>query len=124
METYKYILDDLAERFGVVIDWTSENVMPQIQQLCTEIVTYKATIYLGWAIALGILVIIVAALLVRLYKINYQNYDENLECIVSLGTIFIVLPLIALTVWFTMQYVKTQTAPSLVVIDYLNKFIR
>ena len=27
------IFDDLAERFGVAIDWTSANVMPYLQEL-------------------------------------------------------------------------------------------
>ena len=28
------VIDALAERFGIVIDWSSENVIPYLQQLC------------------------------------------------------------------------------------------
>lgn len=35
------ILDALAEKFGLAIDWTSANVLPYLQQLCGKYVTYE-----------------------------------------------------------------------------------
>ena len=35
------ILDDLAERFGVAIDWTAENVMPYLKELIGRLVTFE-----------------------------------------------------------------------------------
>ena len=35
------VLDYLFEKFGIAIDWTSENVMPYIQELAGKIVTYN-----------------------------------------------------------------------------------
>lgn len=32
------ILDALADKFGIAIDWTSSNVLPYLQQLCTKYV--------------------------------------------------------------------------------------
>lgn len=34
------VLDDLAKRFGLAIDWTAENVWPYIEQLGQRFVTY------------------------------------------------------------------------------------
>lgn len=31
MENYKQIMDDLAQRFGIVIDWTSNNMKPILE---------------------------------------------------------------------------------------------
>ena len=38
------VIDELAERFGVVIDWTSENVMPQVIELYERFITYSLVI--------------------------------------------------------------------------------
>ena len=38
------ILDDLAKRFGVAIDWASENVMPYLMELYDRFITYKIVI--------------------------------------------------------------------------------
>lgn len=35
------ILDDLARRFGLAIDWTSQNVMPYVTELLGRFVSYK-----------------------------------------------------------------------------------
>ena len=37
------ILDALAEKAGLAIDWTSANVFPYLQQLCSKYVTYEIT---------------------------------------------------------------------------------
>lgn len=29
-----YVLDELAKRFGMVIDWTQQNVMPTVYEIC------------------------------------------------------------------------------------------
>ena len=38
------VLDDLAKRFGLAIDWTAENVWPYIEQLGQRFVTYTIAI--------------------------------------------------------------------------------
>ena len=35
------ILDALAERVGLVIDWTSKNVIPYLEQLSTKYINYE-----------------------------------------------------------------------------------
>lgn len=35
------VLDELAKRFGIAIDWTSENVLPYVTDLCDRIVKYS-----------------------------------------------------------------------------------
>lgn len=37
------ILDALAEKFGLAIDWTSANVLPYLQQLCDKYVTCNSS---------------------------------------------------------------------------------
>ena len=44
------ILDALAEKFGLAIDWTSANVLPYLQQLCRKYVIYEIATSTVWMI--------------------------------------------------------------------------
>jgi hypothetical protein len=35
------VVDELAKRFGIVIDWTSKNVVPYISELFDKFITYN-----------------------------------------------------------------------------------
>lgn len=35
------VLDAICDKFGLAIDWTSQNVMPYVEQLCEHIVQYE-----------------------------------------------------------------------------------
>lgn len=61
------ILDALAEKFGLAIDWTSANVLPYLQQLCGKYVTYEIATSVVW-ILIGICLLFVGK-----YVIEKQN---------------------------------------------------
>ena len=35
------VLDALCAKFGIVIDWTSQNVMPYLTDLATRLISYE-----------------------------------------------------------------------------------
>lgn len=41
-------IDGLAERFGIVIDWSKENVYPQVADLCERLIDYKLVAQWIW----------------------------------------------------------------------------
>ena len=41
-------IDGLAERFGIVIDWSKENVYPQVADLCERFIHYKLACQWVW----------------------------------------------------------------------------
>ena len=44
------VLDNLAERFGVAVDWTSTNVIPYLQELCSKYITYEIATSVTWLV--------------------------------------------------------------------------
>lgn len=42
------LLDELAKRFGIAIDWTSENVMPYLEDLFGRFITYNIVVDVFW----------------------------------------------------------------------------
>ena len=65
------VLDALAEKFGLAVDWTSANVIPYLEQLCGKYVNYEIATSVVW-IMLGLLFFIVGIIC---YKIVYKHKD-------------------------------------------------
>lgn len=71
------ILDALAEKFGLAIDWTSANVLPYLQQLCGKYVTYEITTSVVW-ILIGICLLFVGKYLIKKTKQYWKKYEEDI----------------------------------------------
>ena len=44
------VLDELCNKFGIVVDWTDQNVLPYIQELSTKCVNWKMGISIAYLI--------------------------------------------------------------------------
>ena len=44
------VLDAVCDKFGIAIDWTSNNVIPYIEQLGNKIVTYDVCMSIMWLV--------------------------------------------------------------------------
>lgn len=77
------ILDDLGERFGIVIDWTSQNVLPYLQDLISRFIKYDIAINI-LLIILGIIFLIITIIAIRKIKKDskeisyYELLDEGM----------------------------------------------
>ena len=52
------VLDALCEKFGIVIDWTSQNVMPYLTDLATRLISYEIWTSAAWIVILGVAFIV------------------------------------------------------------------
>lgn len=59
------VLDDLSERLGIAIDWSSQNVMPYLQDLMDRYINLEIT---GSVIWIVIAVLVIAGTLVFTFK--------------------------------------------------------
>lgn len=70
------VVDGLAERFGVVIDWSKDNVYPQIVDLCERFIQYKLIYNWAWfAIFAGILAVSIW-LIIDVIKDHYNIKEQ------------------------------------------------
>lgn len=42
------VLDNLAQRFGVIIDWGQQNVLPYVQELCGKYISWEIVTSIVW----------------------------------------------------------------------------
>lgn len=92
-------LDALGEKFGIVIDWTQQNIQPYVQDLMQRVVQYNLVINI--IISVIILIVFVISMYWTLKGISKGldelNSDLRLFSQVFLGTIFSILSFFALT---------------------------
>lgn len=59
------VLDALGEKFGLAIDWTSENVLPYAQQLMEKFIRYEIWTSIVWIILIGAIFFIVLIVAIK-----------------------------------------------------------
>ena len=67
------VLDALADKFGIVVDWTSSNVIPYLNQLSGKYISYEIVTSIFWAI-LGIILLILSVIF---YKKGIKNFKKS-----------------------------------------------
>lgn len=70
------IFDTLCEKFGVAIDWTSNNVLPQLQILVKKFATYKI-ITDSSHILISIVLIVVGIVAIEKIFISYKEISKQ-----------------------------------------------
>lgn len=125
------VLDNLGERFGIAIDWTSENVIPYLQDLFTRFINYKIGISIMLIVACLIFLISFAIILVKCAKgfeeeCNREHYcdtNEFRQCYCGVGffisiVICIIAPIELLK--NTDDLIKELTIPEVIVYEYVQ----
>ena len=70
------VLDYLGEKFGIAIDWTSNNVLPYLQTLIDKFIKWEISTSIVW-IAIAAFVIVAMIVLINLKgfrEINEETY--------------------------------------------------
>lgn len=68
------VLDDLCKKFGVVIDWAADNVMPYLLELMGKIVNYR--LFCSWIYFAIFLTLFIIGLLVLRKYFKIVNIDD------------------------------------------------
>ena len=124
------VLDHLCTKFGLVIDWTSENVLPYVSTLCTKLVSYEiwtSVAWMGIMIVLSIASVIAVRRLIPTFKNGLErdrrNYGVGWElgtgfsifglCILYLATIIVIATQV-------MDIIQCVTFPEMFVFEYVQ----
>lgn len=125
------VLNEICNKFGLAIDWTSKNVQPYLQELMTKCVAYKFATSIMWLI-FGILVCTIGGVFAKMTVGSWKKYKEKgpfsdydiycvMQGIVS-GTILtagIVMVVCNITTMIT-----CKTFPEKVVLDMITQYMK
>lgn len=120
------ILDALAEKFGLAINWTSANVLPYLQQLCGRYVTYEIATSVVWML-IGICLLFVGKYAIGKTKYCWGKYKEDLYSDYDFGAIWlgilagcVIVGGIIVILYQTFDIVTCITFPEKIIIEELQ----
>ena len=124
------LLDDLGRRFGIVIDWSSENVMPYIQDLTSRYVNYEAMTSVVWIVVALIAIIGCSIGIPAINKYAnkvleehpYSDWDVGKGLLIGTFIIIIGCFLICI-ICQTLDIVTCYTIPEKMIFEYLNRLL-
>lgn len=106
------LLDDLGRRFGIAIDWSSENVMPYIQDLMSRYIDYEVMTSIAWII-IGVILLIGGII----FTIVFIKNDCVCAPLISIGVAICGAVMIGVQVF---DIITCYTIPEKVIIEYIN----
>ena len=72
------VLDNLAQKFGIAIDWTNQNILPYLQDLMSRYISFKNAQAIIWIIISIIIIGLGIFIIVRTIKWRESDeYDDN-----------------------------------------------
>lgn len=129
------VFDALAEKLGMVIDWSSENIIPYLEQLCDKYINYEIVTSVVW-IVFGIVLLILGCfgigltkkLSKKFYELERLNpYDINSYDVAAIftglgtGIAFLVAVIVIMVNFF--DIVTCLTFPEKIILDEVKSVI-
>lgn len=69
------VINAICEKFGVAIDWTQDNVLPYLQELCQKYIRYEIATSICWCC-----IFIFLTVLSLLFAFKFHKKAMSLEC--------------------------------------------
>lgn len=121
------VLDDLSERLGIAIDWSSQNVMPYLQDLMDRYINLEIVSSVIWIV---ISVLAIAGTLVFSLKFvpyakkrsdedRWSDWDVAMRSSVVIA-IILVFVLLAVVLYQVFDIVTCCIMPEKIILDYLT----
>lgn len=118
------VIDNLAQKFGIAIDWSAENIVPIVQQLADKYIAYEISTSVFFII-LSIIGISIGVILYTIAMINRKALHFSIGDI--LGFTFCLFLWIGIFCFpISMQIIdiiKCHTIPELIIVEYIKNFI-
>ena len=117
------VIEHLAQKFGIAINWSSENLMPIVEELCTKYISYEIMTSKVWlTLALIALSLIIAIGTVVVVK-QWDNFLNDEKVAFSLGmVVLLVFPIVGV-ILETLDIIRCTTFPELQILQYIQSFM-
>ena len=112
------LLDDLGQRFGIAIDWSSENVMPYLQDLMSRYIKYETMTSIMWMV-IGVIGLLLG--IIFIYK-GFKSDDPD-DTGLAFIFIFVAIACIVIIIFQISDIITVNTIPEKMIYEYLSNSI-
>lgn len=121
------IINDVCQKFGVAIDWTAENVMPYIEDLCSRYIQFEIHTSIAWIICCAAVTLLAGIIWAISAIVNAHSYGDLSKCTqyVSICVFWIAL-VVTILVGMCQVYdiIECYNLPEKVIIEYIESLIK
>lgn len=121
------VLNALCSKFGIVVDWTNQNVIPYLNTLCGKLVTYEIWTSVAWMAIMGVLSIIFTILVITLrnkIKESLRYFGDNpFAILIIVASIIIWMATIVVIGVQIFDIIKCVSFPELYVFEYVQSLV-
>lgn len=113
------ILNDLANKFGIAIDWSAENILPYLQDLGGRIINYEISTSIVWiVISLFLIAVLGVIIYFDIKKFNeVTEYGLSVICAILIGVNLIGIG------FQSFDIIKAKTVPETIIMDYVGDYM-
>lgn len=115
------VLDALCDKFGIAVDWSSNNILPYIETLMDKCVTYEVSTSLFWMLLAFIGLCVGAYLCIHgntVYK-ESEYLDGEGSIIIGAGLLIIAIVIIVVQ---SLDLIQCSTFPESIIIDKMMHY--
>ena len=131
------VIDALCEKFGIMMDWTGNNVIPYIEMLGKKLITYELSTSVAWIAVMLFLSIVSIITMKKSYPFFKKKIAEGTVSYVDIcvndwdvglvlaiiGTIAINIAAIIVIICQAFDIIKCLAFPEMYIFEYISKFI-
>ena len=119
------VLDELGKRFGIVIDWSNQNIIPYLQELLKRFICYRnitACVWIIISIAITISGVVMFRSLNKWRKSDdYDDCDDDMLALLGyIFSVFITALGIGLIIGNMFGIIKNVCMPEMVIYEYIT----
>lgn len=104
------VLEYLCDKIGVTIDWTTDNILPYVEQLGAHLVSWEINTSITW-IVLAVIAVVLAFIFAKVCDL------DGFEAFIFWCTVLIAIIVIG---YQAFDIIKCCTFPEKVIYDYIK----
>ena len=116
------VLDYLGEKFGIAIDWTSNNVLPYLQTLIDKFIKWEISTSIVW-IVIAVFVIAMIIALMNLKGVREANEDYCDGMLWVLAGILIIVSFIVICIQI-FDIIECNVFPEKALYDFIKIMLK
>ena len=121
------IINDLCQKFGIAIDWTAQNVMPYIEDLCKRYIQFEISTSIMWIVGCASVTLIAGIIWAISVIVDAHSCSETADNI-RFCSMFIFWMAFVVTIIVGMfqayDIIECYNLPEKVIIEYIQSLIQ
>lgn len=120
------VINDLCQKFGIAIDWTSKNVLPYIEDLCARYVQFEIQTSIAWIVCMVAVTVfagIVWAISAIVDANTMSDAADYIRCLSMVVFWIAVVVTIIVSMCQTYDIIECYNLPEKVIVEYIESLI-